>query len=124
MLQQLCQHDYLTIADQLLAERQTGQLPPFRAMAILWAEADRMEHSLKLLDSVAPLAQGPDLHLWGPLPALIPRRADRYRAQLVFSAGSRQQLNRVLAGICQYLDQTRPPPGSRWMLDVDPQETG
>ncbi|MBE02653.1 MAG: primosomal protein N' [Euryarchaeota archaeon] len=124
LLTALCRGRYLELAEQLLAERENSGLPPFRAMAILWAEADRMEHSLKLLDSVAPLAQGPDLHLWGPLPALIPRRADRYRAQLVFSAGSRQQLNRVLAGICQYLDQTRPPPGSRWMLDVDPQETG
>jgi len=124
LLTALCRGRYLELAEQLLAERESSGLPPFRAMAILWAEADRMENSLKLLDAVTPLAQGPDLHIWGPLPALIPRRADRYRAQLVFSAGSRQQLNRVLTAICQHLDQHKRPSGSRWIIDVDPQETG
>jgi len=124
LLKTLCAGRYLTMADQLLAERETGQLPPFRAMAIFRAEADTMEKSLQLLDTIKPLTQASGIETWGPLPALIARRADRHRAQLIVNAANRKHLNRLLTGICQYLDQNRLPTGCKWMIDVDPQETG
>jgi primosomal protein N' (replication factor Y) (superfamily II helicase) len=124
LLQSLARGDYLPVADQLLAERETGALPPFRAMAIFRAEADTMENSLKILDRIKPLARGDRLEIWGPLPALIARRADRHRAQLVLLCDQRKHLNRTLTGICQVLDETRLPGGLKWMIDVDPQETG
>jgi primosomal protein N' (replication factor Y) len=112
------------MAEQLLAEREGGQLPPYRAMAIFRAEADTMEKSLQILDTIKPLAQAPGLEIWGPLPALIARRADRYRAQLIINADNRKRLNKTLADVCLHLDQQKQPSGSRWMIDVDPQETG
>ena len=124
MLRTLCQGRYPDMVNQLLAEREGGQLPPYRAMAIFRAEADTMEKSLQILDVIKPMAQAPGLEVWGPLPALIARRADRYRAQLVINADNRKRLNKTLACICQQLDQQKQPSGSRWMIDVDPQETG
>ena len=124
LLNALRQGSYANIADQLLAERETGQLPPFRAMALLRAEADTMQQSLQLLDTLKPMAQVSGVEVWGPLPAVIARKADRHRAQLVLVSDSRGQLNRLLSRICQHLDQSKLPSGTRWMVDVDPQETG
>lgn len=124
LLRTLCQGRYPDMVGQLLAEREGGQLPPYRAMAIFRAEADTMAASLQILDAIKPLVQAPGLEVWGPLPALIARRADRHRAQLVINADNRKRLNKTLARVCQQLDQQKQPAGSRWMIDVDPQETG
>jgi primosomal protein N' (replication factor Y) len=124
LLQSLARGQYLPVADQLLEERETGALPPFRAMAIFRAEADTMEKSLQILDRIKPLARHERLEMWGPLPALIARRADRHRAQLVLLSDNRKQLNGILTRLCQTLDETRLPRGLKWMIDVDPQETG
>lgn len=124
LLKSLCTENYLSIADQLMAEREQGQFPPFRHMAIFRAEADTMQSSLELLDAIKPSASGPGIETWGPLPALIARRADRHRAQLVLLSNQRGRLNAVLAGICQHLDQQKLPPKVKWMVDVDPLEIG
>jgi len=124
LLKTLCHGQYLDMADQLLAEREAGQFPPFRAMAIFRAEGDTMETSLRLLDIIKPLINVPGVEVWGPLPALIARRADRYRAQLVLNTANRKHLNTLLANVCAQLDQQKLPSGVKWMIDVDPQETG
>ncbi|MBD3639383.1 MAG: primosomal protein N', partial [Marinobacter sp.] len=116
LLKSLCTENYLSIADQLMAEREQGQFPPFRHMAIFRAEADTMQSSLELLDAIKPSAAGPGIETWGPLPALIARRADRHRAQLVLLSSQRGRLNAVLAGICQHLDQQKLPPKVKWMV--------
>jgi len=124
LLRALCNGRYLAMADQLLAERETGMFPPFRAMAIFRAEADTMEQSLQILDGIKRLAKAPGIEIWGPLPALIARRADRHRAQLVLNTDNRKRLNSLLSRICQTLEEQRTPKGAKWMIDVDPQETG
>lgn len=124
LLKTLCDGQYLDIADQLLKEREEGQFPPFRAMAIFRAEGDTMEKSLQLLDAIKPLTYSAGIETWGPLPAMIARRADKHRAQLILIARNRKKLNRLLTGICQELDQRKLPAGVKWMIDVDPQETG
>ncbi|HLV77171.1 MAG TPA: primosomal protein N' [Marinobacter sp.] len=124
LLLSLREGNYPRIADQLLSERQSGQLPPYRPMALLRAEADTMQASLQLLDAIKPMLQGSGIEVWGPLPAVIARKADRHRAQLVLVSDSRGQLNRRLSHVCQHLDQTRLPASTRWVVDVDPQETG
>ena len=124
LLRTLCEGRYLDIADQLLKEREEGQFPPFRAMAIFRAEADTMEKSLQVLDTIKPLTNAAGIETWGPLPAMIARRADKHRAQLVLNARNRKKLNHLLSGICQELDQRKLPAGVKWMIDVDPQETG
>jgi primosomal protein N' (replication factor Y) len=124
LLKSLCQGNYAALADQLLTERQTGALPPFRAMAILRAEADTMQASLQLLDSIKPMTAANGIETWGPLPAVIARKADRHRAQLILCSNHRRQLNHLLTHVCQYLDQCKLPASTKWIVDVDPQETG
>jgi len=124
LLRTLCEGQYLDIAEQLLREREEGQFPPFRAMAIFRAEADTMEKSLQVLDAIKPLTNTAGIETWGPLPAMIARRADKHRAQLILNARNRKKLNSLLTGVCQELDQRKLPAGVKWMIDVDPQETG
>jgi len=124
LLKSLCRGRYLDLADQMLTERESGQLPPFRAMAIFRAEADTMERSLQLLDTIKPLTQTPGIETWGPLPALIARRADRHRAQLILNADNRKRLNHLLTRVCSELDQRKLTSNVKWMIDVDPLETG
>ena len=124
LLRSLCTGNYPAMAEQLLAERESGQLPPFRAMAILRAEASTMQASLQLLDTIKPMTQTGSTEVWGPLPAVIARKANRHRAQLVLNSDNRKHLNHLLSHLCQHLDQSKLPAGSKWMIDVDPQETG
>ncbi|MDX1634960.1 MAG: primosomal protein N' [Marinobacter sp.] len=115
---------YLPLAEQLLAERESGRFPPFRAMAMVRAEAATMADSLAFLDQARPHLEDPGIELWGPLPAVMARRADRHRAQLVLQSTSRGRLNQRLAQLCQVLEDKRLPGGLRWQVDVDPLETG
>ena len=93
-------------------------------MAVIRAEAPTMETALTFLDQVRNDLTGSKLEIWGPLPATLARKADRHRAQLVLQSSSRGRLNRVLAQMCAHLDQQRLSPGLRWLVDVDPLETG
>ncbi|KAA1171649.1 primosomal protein N' [Marinobacter salinexigens] len=124
LLKALCHGKYLELADQLLNERRAGQFPPFRSMTIFRAEASTMEKSLQALDTIKAMTQVPGIETWGPLPALIARRAEKHRAQLILNANNRKLLNALLSKICNELDQKKWPSDLRWMIDVDPQETG
>ncbi|WP_152208380.1 primosomal protein N' [Marinobacter changyiensis] len=124
MLQQLASGHYLPLAEDLLAERSSGGFPPFRSMAILRAESATMEDSIGFLDQARQQINANQIDLWGPLPAIIARRADRYRAQLVLLCDSRARLNLALKTLCQQLDQQKRKGPLRWQIDVDPLETG
>lgn len=124
LLNALRKGQYLPIADQLLAERKSSHLPPYQAMAILRAEAGEMVTSLQFLDQAKNLTPMADLQIWGPLPAVIARRADRHRAQLVLLSTNRRRLGQALSQLTQILDSQRLPTGLRWQIDVDPLETG
>ena len=124
LLQTLCAGNYLSLAKQLLNEREQSGFPPFRAMAILRADAPDMADSLKFLDHAKKQFNDPQLELWGPLPSMIARRADRYRAQLIVLSNSRSRLKQNVAQLCQQLDARRRPGQLRWQIDVDPWETG
>ncbi|MEX0605646.1 MAG: primosomal protein N' [Marinobacter sp.] len=124
MLRQLASGHYLPLADNLLAERSGGGFPPFRSMAILRAEGVTMEDSIGFLDHAKQQITDTQIDLWGPLPAVIARRADRYRAQLVLICDSRTRLNQALKSLCQQLDQQKRKGSLRWQIDVDPLETG
>lgn len=124
LLRSLCSDGYLTIADRLLEERKASGFPPYRHLALLRAEAATMETSLQLLDRAKHLYRSPDVDRWGPVPGVIARRADRYRAQLALIADRRASLNALLSKLCEDLDARKHPGDLRWFIDVDPIEVG
>ncbi|WP_308390027.1 primosomal protein N' [Acidithiobacillus sp. AMEEHan] len=111
---------YATAATQLLRERQQAGLPPFRALALLQAEAQRAEPVYAFL-CAAHACIGPELECSGPIPALLERRAGYHRAYLWLEGKSRSALHRALSRVVDPLGKLPQSRRVRWSLDVDPQ---
>jgi primosomal protein N' (replication factor Y) len=119
----LKRHDYRAFADSLLAERRRAGFPPFVHQALLRAEAPRLALALEFLAAAARLGRGlaMPVTIYDPVPATLPRRAGRERAQLLVQSESRPRLQRFLQAWRERL-ATRGSTRARWSLDVDPLE--
>ena len=119
----LARHDYRAFADDALAERRQAGFPPFVHQALLRAEAPRLATALEFLADAARLGRSIDdrISIYEPVPAAMPRRAGRERAQLLAQSESRAQLQQFLHAWRAQLKPERPS-RVRWALDVDPIE--
>ncbi len=117
----LCRQDYRAFADSALAERRQAGFPPFVYQALLRAEAPRLATALAFLAEAARMGRALDAHvsLYDPVPAALPRRAGRERAQLLVQSASRRQLQNFLGAWRTTLNGSRAA-RARWSLDVDP----
>jgi primosomal protein N' (replication factor Y) (superfamily II helicase) len=123
LLAALLQHDYRHFAERLLDERAAAGMPPSRHMALLRAESVHRAAPAAFLERVRRRAEetgAAGIELLGPAPALMERRAGRYRAQLMLLAARRAPLHRLLAALVPGLDTLTSSGGVRWSLDVDP----
>jgi primosomal protein N' (replication factor Y) len=126
LLRALVESGYGAFAANALAERAEASLPPFSRMALLRAEAPRIEACERFLGDALDSGKGlemEDLSLLGPVPAPMARRAGRYRWQLFVESGRRGPLHRFLESWLPKLEALRSARRVRWSLDVDPQET-
>jgi primosomal protein N' (replication factor Y) len=119
----LARQDYRAFADDALAERLQAGFPPFVHQALLRAEAPRLATALEFLANAARRGKAIDreLTLYDPVPAALPRRAGRERAQLLVQCGSRTQLQQFLRAWRDELAAARAT-RARWSIDVDPLE--
>lgn len=127
LLQKLCQHDYLSVARDLLQEREDALLPPCTFQIALRFETPNMQQSLDRLGASrqqleAWLPEMPGLLIMGPFPALIARKANRHRAYLILQADDRRCLQRAASALTRWLEGCRLSRNERWLIDVDPQE--
>jgi primosomal protein N' (replication factor Y) len=126
LLRQLVEQGYAAFAAAALQERLDTALPPYASMAILRAEAPQAPAPQAFLESARaaaePLARGA-VQIWGPVAAPMERRAGRYRAQLIFQAGERAALQRLLNGLIPELERSKSARRVRWSIDVDPVDT-
>lgn len=123
LIQDLLNNGYQDFAITALAERQLNELPPFGYMALFRAEAVNRQQVLTALQEVASLMpEVTGAQLLGPMPALMERKAGRYRYQLLLHCQSRKLRHQLL----HFLLAKISPLGSwrkiRWSLDVDPQD--
>ena len=119
----LKRQDYRAFADALLEERRQTAFPPFIHQALLRAEAPRLHTALDFLRRAAGSAkdiQG-SITLYDPVPAAMPRRAGRERAQLLVQSESRVRLQQFLEAWQRRLTENQPS-RARWVVDVDPLE--
>lgn len=125
LLQLLLQQGYAALAQTLLKERQATRLPPFSYMALLRAEAVAatapMQWLTSLEEEIHRWQEFENIQLLGPMPALMEKKAGRYRAQLFFQAKNRQPLHLFLKRLLNYLDNLKNRK-VRWSLDIDPLE--
>src|SRR5690554_862425 len=127
LMQSIAHHDYLDIAHHLLQEREQAQLPPYHCLALIQAEAPQLNQAMAWLtgckreaEAIATRNNRLDVQLSGPMPAIMEKRAGRYRAQLHLSAASRAPLRALVAQLLAWTDAQRLPNGLRWSVDVDP----
>ena len=121
MLRTLIDDGYPVFADQLLAERQLNDLPPFSHHTLLRAESDDRTAAMDFLTRLQrQLADFTAVAVLGPVPANMERRAGRFRAQLLFSSDSRREMHYCLDRCLQLIDSANPARAIRWSVDVDP----
>jgi len=121
LLTTLLRGGYPVAAALQLDERRASDLPPYAHMALLRADAlDRgvLDEFLKAARNALPANMM--LQVNGPLPAPMPLRAGRHRAQLLLEATQRAPLRQVLTAWWPLLHELPQPRSLRWSLDVDP----
>lgn len=130
LLNQLITRGYSDFATQLLSERRQTQLPPYCHAVIIRAEAVNERTPFEFLNLVQQLAdeliaaqQLKELEVLGPIPAVMYKRAGRYRAQLMLTCLQRKALHRLITPLCQQLENHGAARKVRWSVDVDPQES-
>jgi primosomal protein N' (replication factor Y) (superfamily II helicase) len=119
----LLRQDYRAFADSALAERRHAGFPPFVHQALLRAEAPQLATALEFLAKAARKGRefDSDITIYDPVPAALPRRAGRERAQLLVQSSSRSRLRDFLRAWHQALAEARVSQ-ARWALDVDPSD--
>ena len=119
LLTALLEHGYAGFAERDLKIRAGAELPPYRPIALIRAEATAASAAQQWLAQVKARL-GEPLELFGPAPAIIARVADRWRFQLLVVAENRRLLHRGLKVLMQLGDAPR---GVRWSVDIDPYDT-
>ena len=125
MLTTLIEHDYRTVAKQMLAERKIALLPPYRYAALVRVESKDREYSQQFLSEIAQQfrAMATDsVDIWGPIPAPMERKAGRYRAHMVILSADRAKLHFYLRQWWQQVVHLPRQHQLRLSIDVDPQE--
>ena len=125
----LVERGYSELSEQLMRERSESHLPPYQHWIILRAEAveeDKPRHLLGFAKNhlAEYLSVNPDaaIDCFGPLPALIYRRKNRFRLLQVFQSDNRAPLHQFMQSLMPLLESTPMARRVRWSIDIDPQE--
>ncbi len=122
LLHLLISQGYGAFAEATLAERYQAQLPPYTHIALLRAEATTAELPPAFLENAKALAidiGAIGVALMGPVPAPMPKRAGRYRGQLLLLSPQRGSLQRLLSSWTKQLSTLKLARKVRWSIDVD-----
>lgn len=123
MLTKLLQEGYFEFAKATLEERKNALLPPFAHLALIKAEATKQSFPQEFLVAVKQLLNQKKLvNCLGPVPALMAKKAGKYRSHLLLQAESRQDLQKLLSQFVEKLSDLPEAKKVRWALDVDPLE--
>ena len=114
---------YAQYASTLLKERENTQLPPYSHQALICANSKNKNNAEKFLNKVADLLKKIDIdsvEIWGPVPAVIEKKANYYYFNLYLQSINRNQLHRVIKTFYKHLETINVKTSVRWFLDVDP----
>lgn len=123
LLRQLLENSYADYAVSLLQEREQAGLPPYSFLAVIRADSVQQESPLLFLRDIQSMINGLNqakLTVLGPVPSPMPRRAGKYRAQLMLQTQQRAILHDVLAFILKKADCSVYIRRVHWSIDVDP----
>lgn len=122
----LLQQGYEKLAENLLTERIEMELPPKGFWAVWRAEAKEAGLAMQLLQQIATaIQQGKEsdtVMVLGPVPALMEKRAGRYRAQLLMQSSDRGAIHRLIDRYIEPISKYKLARKVRWSIDIDPTE--
>ena len=123
MLAALMTQDYAEQAQQLLQMRSENGLPPLGYLFMLRCDSADGAAAEQFLHSVRRAAGNPQgITLIGPLPSALPRRAGKFRFQLMVLATSRASLRQIALALVTSADSQPRAGDLRWSIDVDATE--
>ena len=123
LVQDLVNNGYGHFAVTALHERRLTQLPPFSQLALFRTEALQAQAASDALQAIAQLFPSVDgAMVLGPMPAVMERRAGKYRYQLLLQCRDRALRTQLLRHILPRLEGLAELRRVRWSLDVDPQD--
>jgi len=119
---ELIQYDYLNTAKKLLAERTKMGMPPIHYLTLIKAEDQQQHLGMQFLSDVqALLVQDQnEVIVMGPIPAIMEKRAGRFRTQLLLSCASRKPIHQLLDHAVPMISKMKLAKKVRWSIDIDP----
>lgn len=123
LLNTLLTSGYRAFAHAALKERREAGWPPFARLALLRAQARRRQDAWAFLEELRATALSlgvPGVDIYGPVRAVMERRAGLYRSQLLFRGRGRGALRQFLKRLRPLIDERHASGRLRWSLDVDP----
>lgn len=123
LLETLIKEGYGKFAASILAERKEYELPPYSFNAMVRAEANDSRLATEFLEAIASqLKIHPSVMLLGPVPALMEKRAGKYRQILILTSSTRQALHHELRRCVEIAESLPSARRVRWAVDVDPSD--
>ncbi|MFW5427269.1 MAG: primosomal protein N', partial [Methylophagaceae bacterium] len=115
--------DYNFIAQKILEQRNNMGLPPAGSLCVIRAEDKQQELAMQFLSEVLALFNNinqQQVAVLGPVPAIMEKRAGRYRAQLLLSSEQRKPLHQLLDRAIEAISKLKLARKVRWSIDIDP----
>ncbi|MEP4890196.1 MAG: primosomal protein N' [Aliiglaciecola sp.] len=122
LLQDLIHNGYGHFARFALSERKLANLPPFSFHALFRTESLKAQDGFEFLSHVSQMLQHPQVHLVGPIPAIMEKRQGKYRMQLLVQSQSRGLINKVIGHFAAEIEALPMARKIRWSIDIDPQD--
>ncbi|MBR9795086.1 MAG: primosomal protein N', partial [Gammaproteobacteria bacterium] len=123
-LMQHLDQPYHTALPALLNHRIQAGLPPHGALGVIRCDSQDRQEGLGFLSQIRNSIAAPrSAQIIGPLSAAMARRKNRYRSQLVISAGSRSMLAKVMTDLITAAEAARHSHRLSWSVDIDPYES-
>jgi len=119
----LIQHGYSFTAKKILKERALMAMPPVGSLCIIRAEDKQEQLAMLFLTEVLAILNQhgqQEVLVMGPVPAIMEKRAGRYRAQLLLSSANRKPIHQLLDHYTQTISALKLAKKVRWSIDVDP----
>ena len=108
----------------LLNHRIQAGLPPHGALGVIRCDSQDRKEGLGFLSQIrSSVTASQGAQIIGPVSAAMARRKNRYRSQLVVSAGSRPTLAKVMADLIAAAEAARHSHRLSWSVDIDPYES-
>ncbi|MFW5450782.1 MAG: primosomal protein N', partial [Methylophagaceae bacterium] len=119
----LIEQGYPATAKKLLEQRQLMTMPPIGSLCVIRAEDKQQPLAMAFLAEVLAILNQyaqTQVMILGPVPAIMEKRAGRYRAQLLLSSQQRKPLHQLLDHYIDEISVLKLARKVRWSIDIDP----